>query len=72
MISALHEHGWWLASRASGLVALGLITVSVAIGLMMAGRIMRKPGRAKTMVALHEIGHMVPAKLSTASDCGAK
>lgn len=54
MISALHEHGWWLASRASGLVALGLITVSVAIGLMMAGRIMRKPGRAKTMVALHE------------------
>ena len=54
MNPALHDHLWWLASRASGLVALGLITISVAIGLMMAGRIMRKPGRAKTMVALHE------------------
>lgn len=54
MNPALHDHLWWLASRASGIVALGLITISVVIGLMMAGRIMRKPGRAKTMVALHE------------------
>ena len=33
----LQSHGWWLASRASGLVALVLVTVSVFIGLMMAG-----------------------------------
>lgn len=54
MNPALTDHLWWLASRASGLVALGLITISVVLGLMMAGRIMRKPGRAKAMTALHE------------------
>jgi sulfoxide reductase heme-binding subunit YedZ len=54
MTSALDGHLWWLASRASGLVALGLITVSVAIGLMMAGRVMRRPGAAKSMTAIHE------------------
>ncbi len=51
---ALNDHLWWIASRASGLVALALITASVVLGLMMSGRIMRKPGRARTMVALHE------------------
>ncbi len=54
MSAALTEHLWWLASRASGLVALGLVTVSVALGLTMAGRVMRKPGRARAMTALHE------------------
>ncbi|CAN5599648.1 hypothetical protein BH10ACT11_BH10ACT11_05150 [soil metagenome] len=47
-------HLWWLASRASGVIALGLVTCSVALGLIMSGRIMRKPGRAKVMVAIHE------------------
>lgn len=51
---ALADHLWWIASRASGLVALALVTASVALGLIMSGRIMRKPGRARTMVALHE------------------
>jgi sulfoxide reductase heme-binding subunit YedZ len=50
----LHDHVWWLASRASGVVALGLITISVAIGLTMAGRIMRAPGRARMLAAMHE------------------
>jgi sulfoxide reductase heme-binding subunit YedZ len=54
MSAVLGQHAWWLASRASGLVALGLITISVAIGLMMAGRVMRKPGVARSMTALHE------------------
>ena len=35
------DHGWWLASRAAGIVALLCITVSVAIGLAMAGRVSR-------------------------------
>jgi sulfoxide reductase heme-binding subunit YedZ len=48
------EFGWWLASRASGLVALGLITLSVAIGLMMAGRVASKPGLKRTLSAVHE------------------
>ncbi len=54
MTPTLTDHLWWIASRASGLVALALISGSVILGLMMSGRIMRKPGRAKTMVALHE------------------
>ncbi len=54
MSPALADHLWWLASRASGLVALGLITISVAIGLTMAGKIMRAPGRARILTAIHE------------------
>lgn len=54
MSAAIDQHLWWLASRASGLVALGLVTVSVGLGLMMAGRVMRRPGRARAMTALHE------------------
>lgn len=54
MTPAVHDHVWWLASRASGLVALGLITGSVVLGLVMSGRIMRKPGRAAKLLAIHE------------------
>ncbi len=45
------EHVWWLASRASGLVALALITLSVVVGLSMAGRAMP---RANRLIAVHE------------------
>ena len=48
------DYGWWLASRASGLVALALITLSVGVGLAMAGRAFQKPGLAKKLMALHE------------------
>ena len=47
------EYGWWLASRASGLVALALITLSVVLGLAMAGRV-AKPGVNRALVAVHE------------------
>jgi len=50
----LHSHGWWLASRAAGLVALVLVTVSVFLGLAMAGKVMRRPGLSKKLMALHE------------------
>jgi sulfoxide reductase heme-binding subunit YedZ len=53
-ITTVESHGWWLASRASGLVALVLVTISVAIGLMMAGRVMRRPGMAPKLLAVHE------------------
>ena len=43
---AVTEYGWWLASRASGLVALVLVTISVAIGLTMASKLARRPGNA--------------------------
>jgi sulfoxide reductase heme-binding subunit YedZ len=50
----LQSHGWWLASRASGLVALVLVTVSVFLGLAMAGKAMRRPGLSKKLMAVHE------------------
>ena len=50
----LQTHGWWLASRASGLVALVLVTISVGLGLAMAGKVMRRPGLSKKLMAIHE------------------
>ena len=52
--NALQTHGWWLASRASGLVALVLVTVSVGLGLTMAGKVMRRPGLSRKLLAIHE------------------
>lgn len=51
---ALQSHGWWIASRASGLLALVLVTISVGIGLMMAGKVMRRPGLSRKLMAIHE------------------
>ena len=48
------DYGWWLASRASGLVALALITLSVGVGLAMAGKAFRRPGLPRKLMALHE------------------
>ena len=45
---------WWLVSRASGILALGLISLSVLIGLTMATRILRRPGMGRKLVRLHE------------------
>lgn len=50
----LAKEGWWIASRASGIVALVLVTISVTIGLTMAGKPVRKPGFNRTMRAIHE------------------
>jgi sulfoxide reductase heme-binding subunit YedZ len=55
------EVGWWLASRASGLVALGLMGFSVALGLAMAARAFRQPGVPRVLLAVHE--HMALAAL---------
>lgn len=48
------DYGWWLASRASGIVALLCVTVSVALGLAMAGKVSRRPGMQKALMGLHE------------------
>ena len=48
------EYGWWLAGRASGIVALVLIALSVAIGLAMAAKAFRKPGLPRMLIAIHE------------------
>ena len=48
------DYGWWLASRASGLVALALITLSVTLGLAMAGRVSREPRLRRALLSIHE------------------
>lgn len=50
----LATHGWWIASRASGIVALVLITISVLIGLTMAGKPLRRPGLNRKLMAIHQ------------------
>jgi methionine sulfoxide reductase heme-binding subunit len=52
--TTLQTHGWWLASRASGIVALVLVTISVGLGLAMAGKVMRRPGLSRKLLAIHE------------------
>src|SRR5579883_348379 len=48
------QYLWWLVSRASGIVALVLIAASVAIGLAMAGKVLRQPKRKRAAMRLHE------------------
>jgi sulfoxide reductase heme-binding subunit YedZ len=46
---------WWLVSRASGVVALGLVTVAVLLGLTMSTKLLRRrPGAGRTLMRLHE------------------
>jgi sulfoxide reductase heme-binding subunit YedZ len=45
---------WWLVSRASGIVALVLITLSVLIGLAMAAKVLRAPGHKRFAARLHQ------------------
>jgi ferredoxin-NADP reductase/ferredoxin len=46
------EFGWWLASRAAGVVALLCIAVSVGVGLAMAGRL--RPSWARALMSVHQ------------------
>ncbi len=39
------EHIFWIASRASGIVAIALMTFSVVVGLMSGGRLLNRFGR---------------------------
>ena len=48
------EFGWWLASRAAGVVALLCIAVSVGVGLAMAGRVSRRPALARNLLSIHQ------------------
>jgi hypothetical protein len=48
------QHAYWLASRALGVVALALLAASVALGLFLSGRIMRRPGMPARLRHWHE------------------
>lgn len=45
---------WWLVSRASGIVAVVLVSISVLIGLSMAAKLIQRPGLKRSLVRLHE------------------
>ena len=45
---------WWLVSRASGIVALVLISLSVVMGLAMATKVIRRPPIKRGVAQLHE------------------
>lgn len=45
---------WWLVSRAAGIVALVLISLSVVMGLAMATKVVRRPGLKRVVNKLHE------------------
>ena len=48
------QYVWWLMSRASGVVALLLVTASVAIGLTMASKLVRRRGAGPMLARVHE------------------
>jgi methionine sulfoxide reductase heme-binding subunit len=48
------QHLWWLASRSMGVVAMVLVSMSVAFGLAMSGKLVRGPGVASRLRTMHE------------------
>ena len=48
------QHFFWLASRATGVVAIVLIALTVGLGLALSGRISRQPGVPGRLKHLHE------------------
>lgn len=48
------KYGWWIASRASAIVALLLIALSVILGLMMATKVLNRPRLNQLLMGLHQ------------------
>lgn len=48
------EYGWWLASRAAGIVGYLLFSVAVLAGLAMASRVAAKPAHKRLLLQVHE------------------
>ena len=57
---------FWLASRALGIVALVLLSLSVSLGLAMSGRLLRRPGLPATFKRYHEAATLVTLGLIVA------
>lgn len=48
------KYPWWLASRSAAIVAFVLITTAVVMGLLMASKVVTKPGLKRNLVKVHE------------------
>ena len=57
---------FWLASRALGIVAIVLLSVSVSLGLAMSGRLLRRPGLPAQLTRHHEASTLVTLGLIAA------
>ena len=57
---------FWLASRALGIVAIVLLSVSVSLGLAMSGRLLRRPGLPAQLKRYHEASTLVTLALIAA------
>ncbi|HWK28715.1 MAG TPA: hypothetical protein VNS09_19280 [Solirubrobacter sp.] len=57
---------FWLASRALGIVALVLLSLSVSLGLAMSGRLLRRPGLPARLRRYHEASTLVTLGLIAA------
>jgi sulfoxide reductase heme-binding subunit YedZ len=57
---------FWLASRALGIVAIVLLSVSVSLGLAMSGRLLRRPGLPAQLKRYHEASTLVTLLLIAA------
>ena len=53
------EQVFWLASRALGVVAIVLLSLSVSLGLARSGRLLRRPGLPAKLKRLHEASTLV-------------
>jgi methionine sulfoxide reductase heme-binding subunit len=54
---------FWLASRALGIVAIVLLSLSVSLGLAMSGRLLRRPGLPAKLKRFHEASTLVTLAL---------
>jgi sulfoxide reductase heme-binding subunit YedZ len=50
---------FWFASRAFGMVAIAMLGISVALGLAMSGRLVRRPGLPAKLKRWHEASVLV-------------
>ena len=57
---------FWFASRAFGIVAIVMLGISVAVGLTMSGRLMRRPGMNAKLRRFHEASTLVTLGLIVA------
>ena len=60
------DQAFWLASRAFGIVALVLLSLSVSLGLAMSGRLLRRPGLPAKLKRHHEAATLVTLGLIVA------
>ena len=64
-VNPTHEL-FWFASRAVGIVAIVMLGISVAVGLIMSGRLMRRPGMNAELRRFHEASTLVTLGLIVA------